>query len=427
MNFAKLNHILIPATKEGRDRLRGTRIGRLADSGYNVFRSLTREGRVLLVLWLLAGFLGLEVRLRETYLVWCALTGLLVAALVVRRALALDGVRIDVSAPRMIAVGEEVAFTVTLENAGPAEHLGIGVDGPLLPWDGRYVTERARVARLEPGATAQVTMRARFAARGPHHLDPFTASAVAPLGFSTGPALGSPGVRVLIVPPIAPIARLRTPRVQRYQPGGVALASQTGESMELKGLRPYRPGDPVRDLHARRWARLGEPVVREYQQEYFTRIGVVVDTDLHGADEDRLEAGLSLGAGVVAHMSRGEALIDLLVVGQELRQLTLGRNLGFVDQALELLANVEPGPRFDDGVLARRLSPHLARLSCLVLVALGWDEPRRRLVDVVRRGGVRCRVLVVTRDRDADQGARDGVDLTEVSVASIRSSRGLAL
>lgn len=427
MNFAKLNHVFIPATKEGRDRLRGTRIGRLVDSSYNVYRALTREGKVLVILWLLAGFLGLEVRLRETYLVWCALTGLLVAALAVRRFLALDAVRIDVSAPRMITVGEEVAFTVRLENAGRVEHLAIDIDGPLLPWDGRYVSERSRVARLEPGGSAQVTLRARFAARGPHHLDPFTAAAIAPLGFSIGPPLGSPGVRVLIVPPIAPVTRLRTPQVQRYQPGGVALASQTGESMELKGLRPYRPGDPIRDLHARRWARLGEPVVREYQQEYFTRIGVVVDTDVSVADEDRLEAGLSLGAGVVAHMSRGESLIDLLVVGQELRQLTLGRNLGFVDQALELLACVEPGPRFDVEVLSRRLAPHLARLSCVVFVALGWDEPRRRLVDVVRRGGVRCRVLVVTRERDADQGVQAGVDLTEVSIASIRSSKGLSL
>jgi uncharacterized protein (DUF58 family) len=223
------------------------------------------------------------------------------------------------------------------------------------------------------------------------------------------------------------VARLRTPQILRYQPGGVALASQTGESMELKGLRPYRPGDPVRDLHARRWARLGEPVVREYQQEYFTRIGVVVDTDVSVADEARLEAGLSLGAGVVAHLSRGESLIDLLVVGQELRQLTLGRNLGFVDQALELLAVVEPGPRFDGDLLSRRLSPHLARLSCVVFVALAWDEPRTRFVGEVRRGGVRCRVLAVTRDRDADRGAQVGADLTEVSVASIRSPRGLSL
>jgi uncharacterized protein (DUF58 family) len=427
VNFAKLNHILIPATKEGRDRVRGTLVGRVFDALYGVYLSLSRRGRAVVIVWFFAGILGLEVEERETHLVWCALTGLLVAALVVRRFLGLDGVRIAVSAPRMITVGEEVAFTVRLENRGEKEHLAVEVDGPLLPWDGRYVSERARVARLEPGAAAEVTLRARFVARGAHHLDPFIASAVAPFGLSSGPVLGSQGVRFLIVPPIAPVARLRTPQVQRFQPGGVALASQTGESMELKGLRPYRPGDPVRDLHARRWARLGAPVVREYQQEYFTRVGVVVDTDTRIADEDRLEAGLSLGAGVVSHLSRGESLIDLLVVGQELRQLTLGRSLGFVDQALELLACVEPGPAFDPVALGRRLAPHLARLSCVVFVALGWDAARQQLVDHVRRGGVRCRVLLVTRDRDADAGARGDVDLTEIAARSIRSSRGLAL
>ena len=36
---------------------------------------------------------------------------------------------------------------------------------------------------------------------------------------------------------------------------------------------------------ARSWARTGIPVVREYQEEYFSRVGVVVDTDKEAADE----------------------------------------------------------------------------------------------------------------------------------------------
>src|SRR5690606_26014556 len=119
-----------------------------------------------------------------------------------------------------------------------------------------------------------------------------------------------------------------------------------------------RPGDAVRDLHARSWARTGVPVVREYQQEYFTRVGVVLDTDIE--DAERLEAAVELAAGVIAHLSRGEALVDVLVVGDRVHELLVGRSLGYLDQALELLATVERGPRFRADDLLRQLHPHLA-------------------------------------------------------------------
>jgi uncharacterized protein (DUF58 family) len=407
--------------------LRETAFGRAVGGFGELWFSFTREGRVVVLVALFAGLFGLEVRTRQAYLVWCALTGVLVASLVVRRAYRLHGVEISAEAPRAVAVGEDLPITVRLANGGPHEHLALRIAGPLLPWDGQYVTERAQVPRLRPGGEAAVGLRVRFAARGEHHLDPVVATATVPFGLVASPAAGSGGIRFLVVPRVAAVDRLRTPLAQRYQPGGVALASRTGESLELTGLRPYRPGDPVRDLHARRWARLGAPVVREYRQEYFTRIGVVVDTDARAADEARFEAALSLAAGVVACLGRGEALIDLLVVGPDLHRLTLGRSLGFLPQALDLLGVVEPGPRFAAEPLERRLEPHLVQLSCVVLVALGWDAERQRFADGVVRAGVGCRVLEVTSGVDEDVGVVGGADLTRLSAATIVRSPGVAL
>ena len=39
-------------------------------------------------------------------------------------------------------------------------------------------------------------------------------------------------------------------------------------------------GDPLRKIHWRSWARRGKPVVKEYQEEYFSRIALVLDTFL---------------------------------------------------------------------------------------------------------------------------------------------------
>ena len=426
MNLARLNHILIPRTKAERDRFRRGRTHRVFRFIIDFWTSLTREGAFLLIFWPLMGAVSLNIRYSHSYLLFSALTGLLMAALIMRGVFRLERVRLEVSAPPRVTVGEEISLAIKVHNGGQRTAQTLRITGPFLPWDGTYTGGTRSIPQLLPGTAAEARLTATFAERGEHHLDPFSVRALVPLGLTTSAPVQSGGTRFMVVPRIAPVLRLDTPLGLRYQPGGVALASRTGESMELIGVRPYRPGDPIRDLHARTWARIGQPVVREYQQEYFSRVGVVLDTESAGPDDPRLEAAISLAAGVVANLSRGEALIDLLVVGDQVHQLTLGRNLGFLDQALDLLACVNPAPALDMQLLEERLDPHLSRLSCLVMVALTWDEDRRRFMERVASRQVGCRSLLVTdKEGDKQPVAEDGVAV--VSVASIQRGEGLLL
>ena len=435
MNFAQLNHILIPRTKSGRDRFRRGRIGRGLEPVLELYRCMTPEGKGALTLAFVAGALGLDIGATQIYVVPAALLGLLVASILVRRPFRLDGVAMTVStAPRM-AMGEEMTFSIRLENTGPRDHHAVRIGGPFLPWDGSFTGPQPTVASLPAGGSAMVWCRARFLERGEHHLDPFRAGALDPIGLTLGPLIRSGECKFIVVPRIARIVRFATPLARKYQPGGVALASKTGESMELSGVRPYRPGDPIRDLHARTWARIGSPVVREYQEEYFTRIGVVLDIDREVSDERTLEAALSLAAGVLQHLSRGEALIDLLVVGERVHTLTLGRSLGVLDQALDLLACAAAGPALRANELAARLSEHLPRLSCVVFVALAWDSERMQLVDRIRGSGVACRTLLVepapargrAQARRPAQDAAAAKDLTRIATTAIEGSEPLWL
>ncbi|MCC6554441.1 MAG: DUF58 domain-containing protein [Polyangiaceae bacterium] len=414
VDFARLNHILIPATKAGRDRFRRGPLGRALRPAFGVLAALSDEGRLLAVTSLLVGGLGLDVGSTDVYVLWSALFGILLGSLVLSRAHRLAGVRAEVSAPRRVTVGEEIRFAITLRHEGPRDHRAVRVRGPFLPWDGRWTGEEPRVRLLAAGKGARVEAAARFTSRGEHHLDPFTAAALVPLGLALGPPIETDGCRFLVVPRVARVTRLTLPIGRRHQPGGVPLASKTGESMDLLGVRPYRAGDPVRHLHARSWARAGAPVVREYQEEYFSRVGVVLEAG--AADARQLEAALSLAAGVIAHLSRGEALIDLLVVGDRVHDLTIGRHLGFLEQALDLLACVEAGaPRALPDRLLARLAPHLARLSCVIVVAPSWDGGA--LSERIRGRGVGCTTLVVQRgEGGAADGARDTSERRDVRV-----------
>jgi uncharacterized protein (DUF58 family) len=401
VNLARLNHIFIPEGFAGREELRRKRVARMVRPMVWLYGRLTPRGRGLYALTVLVGALGLQVESTQVYVLFALLAGLSLAVVLAGRPYALTQVAIEVTCPRRVAVGEVQRFAVALTNQGAATHHAVMVEGPFLPWDGSWQGQPEVAERLPPGGTATITCAGRFSNRGEHHLDPFHAAALLPLGLSSGRRIASNPARFLVVPPIAEVVRLSLPPARRHQPGGVAQASKTGESMDLLGVRPYRPGDPIRDLHARSWARLGVPIVREYQEEYFSRVGVVVDTDARHGDPRRLEAALSLAAGIVARLSAGEALIDLLVVGDTVHPLTLGRSLGFLDQALDLLACVQPGGPLEAGRLVHRLSPFLARLSGAVFVALTWDEDRARLADALRRQGVACHTVVLQAPRAA--------------------------
>ncbi|TNE48548.1 MAG: DUF58 domain-containing protein [Deltaproteobacteria bacterium] len=415
VNLNKLNYILIPKNRVEWDELRKSRRGRVFRWIYNAYFVFSQEGRVLLFLWMLLSALSINIGFTQYYVVWSVLTGLLLGSVLLRRFVKMDGVSASFTGPPRVTRGEEVFFSVEFHNQSGQIHQAIRVERPFLPWDGKYFSPRLSIDQLEPGQTQVREIVATFQARGEHHLDPISGRALAPLGLALSePVSSTSSVHFLVVPQIADVAHIDIETTQKYQPGGVALASITGEARELVGVRPYRPGDPIRDLHAKTWARIGEPAVREYQQEYFTRIGIVIDTDEGRDDDPMFESMLSLAGGIVAHLSRGEALLDLLVIGQDIHELTLGRSLGFLDQALDLLACVSPQDGFQGREIRSQIREHLSRLSCMIVLSMNWDESREEFAMWIEQQGIRCRRIHIVDGEVPDYAREIGATLVDI-------------
>jgi len=194
---------------------------------------------------------------------------------------------------------------------------------------------------------------------------------------------------------------LSLPGTRRYQPGGITLASSVGDSEEFLSLREYRPGDPLKRIHWRSWARAGKPIVREYQDEFFVRHGLVLDTFVD-ASTPVFEEAVSVASSFAASVQTQDSLLDLMFVGTETYVFTAGRGVGHVDGMLEVLAEVRPCRDRDFGALHRLVVERHGLLSGLVCVFVGWDDMRRALVDHLRALGVSSLVLVVSEDATLD-------------------------
>ena len=199
----------------------------------------------------------------------------------------------------------------------------------------------------------------------------------------------------LILPKRYPLPPIALPGTQKYQAGGVTLASNVGQSDEFVALRDYRRGDALRHIHWRSWAKAGKPVVKEFEDEFFVRHALVLDTFTEDPHSEAFEEAVSVAASFACAIRTQESLLDLMFVGPQSYCFTAGRGLAHTDQMLEILASVRPCRDQPFGALGHLVLNHVEAVSGCIGVLLAWNEERRRFVEKLKALGVPVLVLVV--------------------------------
>ena len=226
------------------------------------------------------------------------------------------------------------------------------------------------LAPLAPKARHDFDFQATFADRGRYLIGPVMVDAAYPAGL------------VHVTREIAPAVVARVlPRAGRVDPamlrrwlirGGAGDAQSrrpsrraTPGSGDVRGLRPYRPGDNPRDVHWRSTARRGQLLVREYDHAEPLDLLLVVDpylpADASETDRANLEWCLSLAAALGWAWAAADPPADfILVVPAEPTVMHAGHATpGFVRHALAALADIEgmaEVPRIDPSAILTRSS-----------------------------------------------------------------------
>lgn len=378
--------------------------------------------------WLLAGLflscaLGSATVEIPIYQVFCALLALLC---VDRIAGFLWRPRIDVlgTFPEKTTAGQSIDAEYTLVNRGKLTAYDLGLRFLRLPPSFEPVGPETTLGHLGPGRSLSTTVRLTPHRRGLHTLPPPRAYSTFPLNFTRDGRSQAETPSVLVLPRFSPIAALDIPVGFRYQPGGIALTSNVGESPEYIGSREYVAGDSFRQIDHRSWARLGKPAVREYQEEYYCRVALVLDTFVPRARKPGrdgfpdLEAAISLSASVADALSRGEYLIDLFAAGPKLYVFRAGRHTAHFDNILEIVACVDAcrDNPFDE--VAPALADELGNISTVIGIFLDWDRTRRELARTAVEMGCSVKILIV---RDGE--TTEPIDFEEGSVVALTISQ----
>jgi len=387
---------------------------------YRANRRFTAAGALVFSGAVMTGALGVDTTQSAAHQVFGFLAALLAAAALCLPLLRAR-VHVERELPRVATAGEPFTYRVRVSNPGAAAVDGLSLFEDLADTRPAFETFRAamtiptyrawqrlvnaaRIARvpeqalpaLAPGATAEIEVQAQALKRGIVHSRGVTVARADPLGLMRALTPVPQQANLVVLPRRYALPPFTLPGQRRYQQGGVALAASVGDSREFLGLREYRPGDPLQHIHWKTYARTAKPIVKEFQDEYFERHALLLDTFARPGEERRFEAAVSIAASFACTIETRECLLDLMFIGAEAYTYTAGRGQLQSGSLLEILAAVQPCRDKPFAALGEAALARGQALSGCICVLLGWDVARRELVHKLRSHGVALRVIAVT-------------------------------
>ncbi len=382
---------------------------------------LTAGGRQVLVASGVLTVLAIDTRRNQTFLIFSVAVGLLVSALVLAR-LARGRARLRLALPVRATAGQALSLRGRLEIERPGAVFRVTFGQHVVPRRLAIAPDDVLIAADEPGAV-DVRFELTPHRRGRYLVGPLTVRALDPLGLVAGRSCDALAAQTLLVaPPIFAWEAATGALGRRLQPGGIPLASGTGDTMELVGTREWRPGDRLRNVHWRSFARRGAPIVKEFHEEWFPRVAVVVDTHLameaSEADRAAFEASLSVAASIAAALADRDHVVELLAAGPELYRVSVGRGLGQLDEVLDVLACVEGSKDAPLAAVAPVLEEEIGQIGTVFVVALDWDAARAELVDRLEVLGAETHVVLV-REGATSAPFREGIGDERLTLAQV--------
>jgi uncharacterized protein (DUF58 family) len=367
---------------------------------YRLFHiHLTPSGRAMFWVFLISSSVSLFSFVLKAYVLWSALASLCFCSILFSR-WARPRLEIIVNAPERVRCDQEFRIEMRVRNIGRKPALDVRTRF-FLPSKLAHPQEVPYTPYLGRGESCEFSQKAFPRKRGAYVLDQLRQESCYPFGLWQDSLRHHFEQTVLVYPSYRPLRELDIPVGRNYQPGGLALTSYLGDSTEFLSTREFRSGDPLRHIHWRSWARLGKPIVKEYGEEYFCRLALIVDTVLPQPDDPLpLERAISLAASITDYLSRQEYVIDLFAAGPKLYYLQAGRSLAYLQNIMDVLACLEPTLVDDESFLDMQaaLLQEIEGISTTILIFTDWDARRQKLLDELAGRGTSVLGFLVSND-----------------------------
>ncbi|NQV31095.1 MAG: DUF58 domain-containing protein [Phycisphaeraceae bacterium] len=313
-------------------------------------------------------------------------------------------VNIGTTLPDQISAGSEVTVLYRVENTSASHSFCLSLSLTDLPAGWLYAGPALIIPHLKPMSTEILQVTLRPTRRGLFTLPCPACYSSFPFHLFSFNVASGPDAKITVLPAYDYIQLDAMSRISSYQYAGSGASLDPSHLPEYAGNRPFLPGDSLRHIDSRAWARLAEPVVKEYHNDMRRhcalwikdhRTPVPATSDL---DRD-FEAAISLCASI-AYSFGHNTIVDTLVIGQtqhDLRSFNVEMRLGCI---LTSLAQSMPAPKPQDRLPV--MAPCLPLVSSVYALYLGPHDAMEPDRNALEHAGVEFHTLHVSQTPDLE-------------------------
>ena len=326
---------------------------------------------------------------------------------------ATDGLEVRRKAPQGICAGDLLVTNVRLSNlrrrrggwALVVEEEIRRESGPSSPGERAAGGKAAGEEPIRPrvlfpyvaaGESRIGVYRGRLARRGRYRLGPLRLSTRFPFGLFCRSITLDEIETLTVFPRLGQLTRAWAARRQEAFAGEHRRERHQGADGDFYGVREWRVGDSRRWIHWRTSARLGRPVVRQFEQPRHRDLAVLVDLwqppSPGESDLENVELAVSFAATVVADLCRkGGSNLHLGAGGLSPQWITGPASAALLQEAMQGLALAEACSKDGLAVLLLQAFGRVAAGTEIVLIttravdladrsrfAAIWADPARR-------------------------------------------------
>lgn len=399
--------------------------------GWLISRRIRAFGWGVTIFAALSAVLGADIDSSGVYLLFCATTslGFISFCWIWFRFAKVSALR---HLPEYGSVGEVVRYVVEVRNDGqrrlaamlfeewpsdprpdfetfantpePGEERRNIVDRQMLYYRWTWLQERERgfsameslnsPRSLARGETARINFELTPQHRGVIELDQLRLLLPDPAGlFQRCLRVAAPRSELIVLPKRYSLGEFSLEGQAHLHLGGEAASNRVGQAGDFLHLRDYHPGDAMRSVDWKSWARTGVPVVREYEDHIFPRYGLVLDTS--GSPGVGFEEAVSVAASFVAGVDTRECLLDLMFVGEKSYRITAGRGVARRSDLLEVLARIQPRVHEDFEPLRGLVQKQGSELTAVIVIFPSWSAARESFFQKLRKSGIEVAAFVI--------------------------------
>ena len=186
-----------------------------------------------------------------------------------------------------------------------------------------------------------------------------------------------------------------------------------GQSVEFVQHRQYVPGDDVRHVDWKVWARQDRLVIKQYEEDTNLRCGLLVDSSASMSyrrsgsreAETKFEYAATLAACLAMLVLRQQDAVASVLFDNRIRQrVPMRTSQRHLTAVLASLENSKPAEKTDLDNVFKEVVETFPRRGLMVLISdlLGAESSSLKGIDTLRRAGHDVMVLHVMHDDELD-------------------------